>query len=168
MSDHDIPPMRSRIETIPDPLTESHAELDGKVRVRARTTQQEDYRRATIQRWLDDDEWTRRLMGRIYDVLEEQTTSNVRVSRLERQRNEDAMARSDLLAVVRQEADATRAHVDRANIGRRKVRLREVAVILGLVFTGTVTTIGALQGRSETAAIEEMKKLLDAATAAKK
>lgn len=167
MTDRD-PPMRPRADTLPEPLTESHAELDQRARVRARTTQQEDSRRATIQRWIDDDEWIRRLMGRIYDVLEEQTSSNVRVSRLERQRNEDAMARSDLLAVVRQEADATRAHVDRANIGRRKVRLREVAVIVGLVFTGTVTTIGALQGRSDAGALEEMKKLLDAATSAKK
>jgi hypothetical protein len=150
---------RQRMPTLPDAQTESHAELDPRVRVRARTTTQEHDRRETIDRWLADDEWTRRLMGRIYDVLEEQTLTNVRTSRLERQRSEDVIARSDLLAQVRASADAVMVHVDKASIGRRHVRLREVAVLVIALAGAVASVIAAAQGRHvELPAIEAPHK----------
>lgn len=147
MSDHEH--HRTRQDTLPEPLSESHAELDptGKVRVRARTTSQERERRDTIERWIADEEWTRRLMGRIYDLLEEQVSSNVRVSRLEQQRNEDVVARSQLLATVRSSADAVMAHVDKASIGRRRVRPREVAVLVIALAGAVASIIAATKGQ---------------------
>lgn len=138
---------RARLDTLPEPLTETHSELDPKARIRARTASQERDRREIIERWLADDEWMKHLMGRIYDLTEEQLVANTRVSRLEQQRNEDVKARSELNALVRERADAVMRHVDKASIGRRKVRLREVALLIIALAGAVAAIIGAAQGR---------------------
>lgn len=138
---------RARLDTLPEPMTESHEDLDPKVRVRSRTAKQEYERRETIKRWLGDPAWTERLLGRMYDLTEEQISSNVRTSRLERHRELQERAMSELDNTVRTQAVAVMRHVDKANVGRRRIRLREVAVLVIALAGAVAAIVGAVQGR---------------------
>lgn len=149
--------MRDRAPTLPEPLTPSHAELDGTgtVRVRERTQREHAERAALLRSWaqLEPDERTAALERRMADVLEEQLTANVRTSRLEQDRHTFRVAVDTMNREHVETRNAMMAAFDDASKRRKKASVTQVAALLGAVAvligalaTASVGIISALKG----------------------
>lgn len=133
---------RERMPTLPDPMAPPHQELDGGVRVLTLTAQQDHDLRMLLAKWASGS-IEERMTGaemRIAHVLGEQLRSNVRTSRLEAWRGdvdrtltEDREARAQL-------HEETMKRFDEAVKARRKSRLREVAILIGVI-TAAITSL---------------------------
>lgn len=147
--------MRDRVPTLPEPLTPSHAEIDGTVRVRERTGREQAERAALLRSWaqLEPDERTAALERRMADVLEEQLTANVRTSRLEQDRHtfrvavdtmnkEHVETRNAMMAAF---ADQTKKR-KRASVTQIAALISAVAVLVGAISAASVGIISALKG----------------------
>lgn len=144
---------RPRVPTIPDALTESHHELDGAVRVRERTRADEIQRDAFLQA-LKDLPHAHRLDGaeaRLYDAIEEQVRSNVRVSRLEQHRDQDRQLGEQRDKLAREFNEAVMRRFDavqKAATRPRRIGLREVLTIVGVIAGAVASIVAATRGTS--------------------